>query len=229
MNKNEKKHQSKPNVNLPKKFSKVRLLQILGLLSRKFNPETFEFENSWSLRLIFYASLFLKPAFAFKSLTSYVFPKNDMIQLFIGNVYNYLPGQPKFFLGSYISQQGTFSSRTKSIRTSLFSGVGAAIAGLWSLSFHFVFNHLNSKNDYRLYKVWMKLTLELPVSSDRDYRVAGLSVEENKKFWLMENRVNHIWSQVINYYTAFVSLIFSSQLFFVKFSKFYGLKKSNKI
>ena len=191
-----------------KDFSKIRLLQTLGLLSRKFNYVTLEFETSGSFRLIIYTvvSLVSKPLFTIKMFISNFFPKTHIAQLYIGSIWNWLPKDPNFYLG-----------------------IASAIAAIWSLFFHFVFNHLNSKNDYRLYKVWMKLTLELPVSSDRDYRVAGLSVEENKKFWLMENRVNHIWSQVINYYTAFVSLIFSSQLFFVKFSTFYGLKKSNKI
>ena len=80
------------------------------------------------------------------------------------------------------------------------------------MSYHLVFNHLNGRQGYRLFKFWMKLTMELPVKSDSDYRVAGFS-----QFWLNENSFNHLWCQAINWYTLFLSIIFASQLFFVKF------------
>ena len=67
-------------------------------------------------------------------------------------MYNYLPDQPKLALS-----------------------MASGMAGLWALCFHFVFNYLNAKNDYRLMRFWMKLTLELPIRSDKDYKVMGLS------------------------------------------------------
>ena len=93
------------------------------------------------------------------------------------------------------------------------------IAGLWGIHFHFIFpfNYLNGKRNYRLLRFWMKLTLELPVKSDSDYRVAGLSSMENKKFWVLENYVNRVWFLAMNWYMAIISLPFCSQLFFIKF------------
>ena len=90
------------------------------------------------------------------------------------------------------------------------------MSGIWTLSYHIVFNYLNSRNDYRLFKVWMKLTLEVPVKNDEDYRVAGMSKEKNKKFWSTEDRVNYVWFRVANWYIVILSLVFSSQLFFVR-------------
>ena len=178
-----------------KDLSKIKLLQTLGLLSRKFNYVTLEFETSGSFRLIFYTvvSLVSKPLFTIKMFISNFFPKTHIAQLYIGSIWNWLPKDPNFYLG-----------------------IASAIAAIWSLFFHFVFNHLNSKNDYRLYKVWMKLTLELPVKSDRDYRIAGLSMEENKKFWLMENRFNYIWSKIFPWYVGGIATVWSSQFFFVR-------------
>lgn len=92
------------------------------------------------------------------------------------------------------------------------------VSALWALYFHFVFRHLNAKEDYRLFKFWMKLTLELPVKSERDYRVAGMSKEENKQFWLRENHINTICYRVVNWYTFILCLMFSFQLFLVKLS-----------
>lgn len=43
-----------------KKYSKVRLLQILGLLNRTFNDQTSELERSLPLTLIFVISLISK-------------------------------------------------------------------------------------------------------------------------------------------------------------------------
>ena len=69
-----------------KKFSKVRLLQSLGLLARRFNYDTLEFESSWLLRLVFILSLMSKLAFTFKLIISTYFPKTHIAQLYIGKV-----------------------------------------------------------------------------------------------------------------------------------------------
>lgn len=86
----------------------------------------------------------------------------------------------------------------------------------WGPSYHLVFNHINARNDFRLLRFWMQLTLELPVKSDKDYQVAGLTQEENKKFWLTESRINHVWYRAMNWYVAIISVVYSSQLFFVR-------------
>ena len=108
-----------------------------------------------------------------------------------------------------------FLNSTKMVKKSILI-IQGVMSGIWNLFYHFVFNYLNAKNDYRLFRFWMKLTLELPVKSDGDYRVTGLPTEENKKFWLTENHVNYVWFRVTNYYCIALSLIFSSQLFFVR-------------
>ena len=69
-----------------KKFSKVRLLQSLGLLARRFNYDTLEFESSWLLRLVFILSLMSKLAFTCKLIISTYFPKTHIAQLYIGKV-----------------------------------------------------------------------------------------------------------------------------------------------
>ena len=110
-------------------------------------------------------------------------------------MYNYLPDQPKLALS-----------------------IASAMAGLWALFFHFVFNYLNAKNDYRLMRFWMKLTLELPVKSDQDYKVMGLSRKENKAFWTKENYFNRLWNRTLNCYIVCIGFTFSSLLFLVKLS-----------
>ena len=98
-----RKRAKDPKINLLEKFNKVRFLQNLGLLSRQFNYETLEFEKSWLLRLVFYLSLISKPLFSFKQVVGLFWPKNDVRQLYVGSVFNYLADQPKFFLGIGVS------------------------------------------------------------------------------------------------------------------------------
>ena len=88
-----------PIANPSKKFSKVRFLQILGLLNKNFNHTTFRFEPSLLFNCIFYSSLLLKPLFTLKPFISYLFPKNHPAQLVIGNFFNYLPDKPRIFFG----------------------------------------------------------------------------------------------------------------------------------
>ena len=89
--------------NSPKKFRKINLLHVLGLLSSKYNYETNEFERSWPLRLVFFCSLLSKPLFTCPFLISCFFEKTDVAQLYVGSVLNYLPQQPKFFIGVGVS------------------------------------------------------------------------------------------------------------------------------
>lgn len=203
-------------VHSPKQFNKVKLLQILGLLSRKFNYKTLEFERSWSLRLLFYLSLIAKPLLVFDFFISYFFPRTSVVQLYIGSIFNYLPDHPKFFIGIAVSiEQVNYKLKFCNLLTRASTTQGI-LTGLLTCSYHLVFNSFNSRNDYRLFKFWMKLTLELPVKSDRDYRVAGLSQKENKKFWLSENHVNYVWYRVMNWYILFIGFIYSSMLFYVR-------------
>lgn len=87
------------NVNSPKKFSKLRLFQVLGLLSRTFNWESLKFERSPALLLWCYLSWISKLLFGYNIFLSTFFTRTDPAQLFVGSVFNYLPEQPKYILG----------------------------------------------------------------------------------------------------------------------------------
>ena len=95
-----------PEVHPVKIFSKVKLLQSLGLLTRKFNSKTRSFEEFWPLQAVFYLCLVSKPLFCFKPLISNFFPENHAAQLLIGNPFNYISGKPKsaFVVGVSIVQ-----------------------------------------------------------------------------------------------------------------------------
>ena len=80
------------------RFNKLRIFQMLGLLGRKFNYETLEFERSRTLQLWCLISLISKPLFAFAPLISGYFPKTHCAQLIIGSIYNYLPSQQNYFI-----------------------------------------------------------------------------------------------------------------------------------
>lgn len=71
----------------------------------------------------------------------------------------------------------------------------------WLLTVHIAFNYLNKREDFLF---WMKVTYEIPAKSDNDYRTVGLTRQENKQYWLKEDRINFYWFKLINY-----SLIFS--------------------
>ena len=96
--------------------------------------------------------------------------------------------------------------------------IQAIIGSCWSLSFSIAFSYLNARKNYLLFKLWVKLTHELPENSENDFKVAGLSQEENKKFWLMENNLNQIWYRLLSWYIVLIGFTYSSQLFFVKLS-----------
>ena len=113
-----------------------------------------------------------------------------------GSIFNYLP-------------DGYNSPKT-------FMGIAGFICMIWGFSFNYVFTWLNTRNDYKLFRVWMRMTFEISPKSDRDYRVAGLSLKRSKQFWETESYVNRIWYRTFNGYVLFISILFSSQLFFVR-------------
>lgn len=79
------------------------------------------------------------------------------------------------------------------------------------------FSYLNSRDDYRLFKFWAKITYEMRAKSESDYIVAGLSGEENKKFWLWEKRFNHLYYRILDVCLWIAYFVYCSQLFFVPF------------
>ena len=204
--------------NPPKKFSKVRLMQILGLLNKELNNATLRFEPSLLFSGIFYSSLLLTPLYCVKLFISNFFPKNHRAQLIIGSNFNYLAEKPRIFFGvvASIVQCTLFRCKNHEIRVTLFVHSQGIITGLWSLFFHFVFNYLNARNDHWLFRFWIILTFEVPVKNDKFYKVAGLSKKEGKNFWAKENRINYVWFRVLNWYTGIIAALYSTQLFFVR-------------
>ena len=83
-NRTENFRASEPKEDQAKNFSKVRFLQIQGLLTRKFSNGKLESQSPWSLRLILYFSLVSKFYFSLKPAISIFFPRNHIAQLYIG-------------------------------------------------------------------------------------------------------------------------------------------------
>ena len=63
----------------------------------------------------------------------------------------------------------------------------------------------------------MRLTQEIPAESDPNYKLVGLSKEENDKFWQTERWFNQIFYRSANCALAFFSIIISGLLFAVRF------------
>lgn len=80
-------------MNLPKKFSKVKLLQIMGFCGATFNTKTLEFETSPSLRFMTFLKIFLKVSMPLRFFASVFFPKQSIYQLYCGSMFNFLPGK----------------------------------------------------------------------------------------------------------------------------------------
>lgn len=97
-------------------------------------------------------------------------------------------------------------------------GAVGILVSLWMLALHFVFNKLNTRKNYHLFKKWMKLTYEMPVNSDDDYEVVGLPREENRRFWEAEDRFNYRYlGLVATGCLVVIAFVFDAQLFFVSF------------
>lgn len=94
----------------------------------------------------------------------------------------------------------------------IFAFILQAVASSWLFWIHIIFNHVNTRNDYHLFRVWMKMSNE--TKREEDDRVIGLSRRENKKFWLAEDRFNHIYYRIVNFSLFFSYFIFGCQHFF---------------
>ena len=92
------------------------------------------------------------------------------------------------------------------------------MSGLWMFLCHIPFNYLNEKDGYRLLTFWKRLTLELPIKSDKDNIVADWSRKENEQFWSKVDHINSVWYKTVSIYSVLLSAVFSSQLFFVRLS-----------
>ena len=63
----------------------------------------------------------------------------------------------------------------------------------------------------------MKLTQEIPAKSDRDYKVAGLSRAENKRFWLTEDLVFYYFHRVLGVFLVLFVVMVESLFFIIDF------------
>ena len=82
------------------KFNKVQFLTSVGLMNRTFNYELLQFERSTKLRLKSYLIMLLNVTMLLKiSYSSALYPRDDLVQLWIGNPYNYLPDAPRAGVG----------------------------------------------------------------------------------------------------------------------------------
>lgn len=83
---------------------------------------------------------------------------------------------------------------------------------------HVIFNHLEGRRkNYQLYKWWVRWTFEMPINDERDWRVAGLSRTENRRFWLRENRFNYYFYKIMNISMFVFNFFFTGTLFVVHF------------
>ena len=76
-----------------KKFNKVKLLVIMGFLNARFNYETLQFETSFSMGFKTYLKVLLKVTMPLKFFVSIFLPRKSVTQIYIGNMFNYLPGK----------------------------------------------------------------------------------------------------------------------------------------
>lgn len=96
-------------------------------------------------------------------------------------------------------------------------GIVGAVLSSWLFSVHLCFTRLNIRHDYYLFKLWMRITFEIPAKKDEDYKVVGLSRTENKRFWAAEDEFNRRFSKTLNFILFVWCFIFPTQIFFVKY------------
>lgn len=97
-----KEHIKMKKLNKPtnsKKFSKIKFLEFVGFLTGRLNQETLRFEKSIYLAFKAYLKLIVLVTLVLKIHISTYFPQTDTIQLYIGNVWNALPQEPRYFIG----------------------------------------------------------------------------------------------------------------------------------
>lgn len=63
----------------------------------------------------------------------------------------------------------------------------------------------------------MTITYGISAKSEKDYKVVGLSKEENKHFWVAEDQFNSTWYRVLNYSILIFSNAINVQFLFVRF------------
>lgn len=88
---------------LQKKFSKLKFLQSVGLLDAKFNYDRLCFERCRFMRLKSKLILFANLTKLLELFISPLFEREDLIQLYIGSVYNSYTGTARCFMAWVVS------------------------------------------------------------------------------------------------------------------------------
>ena len=57
------------------------------------------------------------------------------------------------------------------------------------------------------------MTYEISARTDEDYKVVGLPLEENKKFWLKEDELSYQYNRLYKCFVVFASVTLNSQFF----------------
>lgn len=86
----------------------------------------------------------------------------------------------------------------------------------WLFFIHVHFNYNHAKNDHHLIRRWMKITYEIPVKSEREYGIAGLSRKKTKQFFEKEDQFLASYHRIMNISLIASYGIFPAQLFFVR-------------
>ena len=82
---------------------------------------------------------------------------------------------------------------------------------VWLTALQIVFNWLNARQDYALYRKWAKLSGEMP--GKQNSRVPGISRAENEKFWQSEDQFTYRCSRAIYFSLFGFSFVYSAMLF----------------
>lgn len=96
-------------------FSKVKLFNLVGLLSERYNFESNQFESHFVLRLNTLLTLLSKLWFTMKFFLSSKFAQSSIVQLYIGSLFNYLSDDQKYFMGfiGLVSKLSSLSSNSR--------------------------------------------------------------------------------------------------------------------
>ena len=84
-------------------FSKLRFLQCIGLLDRRFNYDTQKLEKSRPLYLYCQLVLLLDLVHCARLFVSIFWRREDSVQLIVGNYFNYLNDECRLLFGLLVS------------------------------------------------------------------------------------------------------------------------------
>ena len=202
-----------------KKLNKINFLQLLALVNRRFSYESQTFERSIYVMMRSQLILLLNTTMPLKFFVSILFPRRDLVQLFIGNPYNYLPDVPRATMGRSPSAHRPADRRRRRINQLNNCFLSAGFIGLicipWQISHHFIFCHRNAKNDYYRFRYWLRMTGEIPGA--HNYRAIGVSESERKQFWRAQDRFNFYYYRVVNYFFLVGFSLVNLQYFLIGF------------